>query len=187
MNKVFLGGVRNGDNWRDRLIPLLSVEYYNPEAEDDTERGELEKAKQKRECDFRLYVITMDVKGLYWVAEVVDDSNKKPDKTILCILEGTEGSFIHGHLCRSIWSVADLVKDNGAAVFTRLEQVAAYLQLRTSSKYYRELSFDSGETCLGNPSSISYAVAKVNVPSGSINKEGLRIDPESYWCRRGLP
>jgi hypothetical protein len=178
--KVFLGGVSNGDSWRNKLIPLLSIDFYNPEAEEDTDRGRMEKVKQRKKCDFHLYVITPEVKGLYWVAEVVDDSNKNPEKTILCILNNAEEAFTDGPLYRSMWAIADLVQSNGAAVFTRLEQVAAYIQIKTRLEDYKIMNFDSGETSL-DISRGDYIVAKVNVPDGYKDLKGIRIDPESPW------
>lgn len=28
--KVFLGGTYNGSNWREKLIPNLKIDYFNP-------------------------------------------------------------------------------------------------------------------------------------------------------------
>jgi len=30
MNKVFLGGTCNESTWRDELIPMLEIDYFNP-------------------------------------------------------------------------------------------------------------------------------------------------------------
>lgn len=32
--KVFLGDTCNGSTWRNKLIPLLEIEYFNPVVED---------------------------------------------------------------------------------------------------------------------------------------------------------
>jgi len=61
--------------------------------------------------------------GFYSIAEVVDDSNKRPNKTIFCYLE--EG--FSKHQLKSLQATARLVKNNGVQVFTSLEEVAEHL------------------------------------------------------------
>ena len=87
MKKVFLGGTCNNTIWREKLIPILKIDYFNPVVDDWTLECQKEEIKQRNKCDFCLYVITPSMKGVYSIAEVVDDSNKRPSKTILCILE----------------------------------------------------------------------------------------------------
>ena len=89
--KVFLGGTCNESTWREELISLLEVDYFNPVVEDWTEECYIEELKQRKECDYCLYVITPKMTGVYSIAEVVDDSNKRPDKTVLCILNNRDG------------------------------------------------------------------------------------------------
>ena len=36
MVKVFLGGTCNNSTWRDTLIPLLKIDYFNPVVDDWT-------------------------------------------------------------------------------------------------------------------------------------------------------
>ena len=87
--KVFLGGTCNNSIWRDVLIPLLTdngINYFNPVVDDWTEDCYTEELRQRKLCDFCLYVITSDMTGVYSVAEVIDDSNKRPEKTIFCYL-----------------------------------------------------------------------------------------------------
>lgn len=130
MKRVFLGGTCNESKWRDHLITKLdpnSIEYFNPVVEDWTEECmEIEKHERKH-CDFCLYTITPRITGVYSIAEVVDDSNKRPEKTILCILDkdGSE-KFTKGQL-KSLEQVGKMVKDNGGIVFTNLDDVAKYL------------------------------------------------------------
>jgi hypothetical protein len=61
--------------------------------------------------------------GFYAIAEVVEDSNKRPDKTIFCYLEEGFGQ----HQLKSLQATARLIKNNGAQVLTSLEEVAEYL------------------------------------------------------------
>ena len=65
--------------------------------------------------------------GVYSIAEVVDDSNKRPEKTILCILDKDQTNrFTKGQL-KSLDQVGKMVKDNGGKVFNNLDDVAKYL------------------------------------------------------------
>ncbi|CAG8466121.1 31312_t:CDS:10 [Racocetra persica] len=79
--------------------------------------------KEKVTSDFRLYTITKEMLGFYSIAEVVEDSNKRPEKTIFCYLEEGFGK----HQVKSLQATARLVKANGSQVFTSLEEVAEYL------------------------------------------------------------
>ncbi len=40
------------------------------------------KSRKREESDYVLYGITNGIKGVYSIAEVVDDSHKRPDKVI---------------------------------------------------------------------------------------------------------
>lgn len=123
--KVFLGGTCNDSIWREELISQLNISYFNPvvKVEDWTPEYQQEEFHQKEICDFVLYTITKEITGTYSIAEVIDDSNKRPQKTIFCYLE--EG-FSESQI-KSLKAVARLVEKNGAKVFTSLEEVTEYL------------------------------------------------------------
>lgn len=127
MKKVFLGGTCNGSEWRSRAIKLLNINYFDPVVDDWTLDAAEEEIRQKEICDYCLYVITPKMKGVYSIAEVVDDSNKRPDKTILCILEEDGECEFNSHTLRSLNAVKRLVKSNNAKVFNSLEEVVSYL------------------------------------------------------------
>lgn len=149
MKKVFLGGTCNNSEWRYVLIPALIIDYFNPVVDDWTEECYQEELKQREICDYCLYVITPNMTGVYSIAEVVDDSNKRPDKTILCVLEkDTNWEWIHaiknnfpknllentpkyvyfdiGQL-KSLDRTGRMVKNNGGQYFKSLREVADYL------------------------------------------------------------
>ncbi len=133
MAKVFLGGTCNESTWRDELIPMLKMDYFNPVVDDWTEECHQEELRQREICDYCLYTITPRMTGVYSIAEVVDDSNKRPEKTILCILpygeltdEGKFDFFTIGQM-KSLGRVGEMVEKNGGKVFGSLEQVASYL------------------------------------------------------------
>jgi len=125
--RVFLGGTCNNSNWRDKLIPLLTnIDYFNPVVEDWTEEDQAEEIKQRQECDFVLYVITPKMKGVYSIAEVIDDSNKRPEKTIFCILEEDNGEKFDASQMKSLGQVGKMVKENGGT-FVDIDSVAFIL------------------------------------------------------------
>lgn len=120
--KVFLGGTCSGYRWRDELIPMLKCDYYNPIVKNWSESDRLREVKEREEADFVLYVITSGMKGVYSIAEVVDDSNKRPEKTIFCVLEKNMD-----FMKRSLDAVKKLVESNGAMVCNTLSEVATFL------------------------------------------------------------
>jgi hypothetical protein len=80
---IFMGGTCNGSLWRDSLIEEFpNVNFFNPENE-EAYKLELE---MREKCDVCLYVITPKMTGVYSIAEVIDDSNKRPEKTVFCYL-----------------------------------------------------------------------------------------------------
>lgn len=127
MKKVFLGGTCNESEWRSRLIKLLTINYFDPVVDDWTIEAAEEEIRQREICDYCLYVITPMMKGVYSIAEVVDDSNKRPEKTILCVLEEDGEYEFNKSALRSLNAVKRMVKNNGAQVFNSLEEIAEYL------------------------------------------------------------
>ncbi|MGN6247297.1 MAG: nucleoside 2-deoxyribosyltransferase domain-containing protein [Ginsengibacter sp.] len=127
MKKVFLGGTCNGSRWRDDLIKLLTIDFYQPQSGEWTAEMMQEEKRQREICDFCLYVITPKMTGFYSVAEVVDDSNKRPSKTIFSFLKEDEGQFFSEHQLKSLEQTAEMVQKNGAWVFSTFEEIAGYL------------------------------------------------------------
>lgn len=127
MKKVFLGGTCNGSLWRDKIIPGLKIHYFNPVSEEWTPEMMKEELKQREECDFCLYVLTPKMEGFYSIAEVVDDSNKRPSKTIFCYLNEDEGNKFSDFQLKSLKQVAEIVKRNGAKYFNTMDEVIDFL------------------------------------------------------------
>lgn len=125
--KVFLGGTCGKSTWRDELIPKLKIDYFNPVVSNWTLECQEEELRQRIDCDYVLYVITPSMEGVYSIAEVVDDSNKRPEKTIFCVLPtDISGEFTKGQI-KSLNAVKEMVKNNGAYVGIELADVALYL------------------------------------------------------------
>ena len=125
--KVFLGGTCNGSNWREELMPHLKIDYFNPVVPTWDKKAQLNEIKEINESDFLLFVITPLMTGFYSIAEVVDASNKKPEKTILCVLDEENGKKWTEHQRKSLTSVEKLVSSNGAFVFGSLEEIISFL------------------------------------------------------------
>lgn len=128
--KVFLGGTCNDSTWREKLIPKLQIEYFNPVVDDWTEDDYQEELKQRDECDFCLYVITPKMEGVYSIAEVVDDSNKRPKKTIFCFINDDENLKFNKNQIKSLDKVGIMIKDNGGKYFKNLDEVSIYLNFK---------------------------------------------------------
>jgi len=128
--KVFLGGTCNESKWRDILINLLEIDYFDPVVEDWTPECMDEEIKQRRECEYCLYVITPKMTGVYSIAEVVDDSNKRPTKTIFCYITIDEENVFSIAQMKSLQQVGKMVKDNGGHHADGLKAVSQYLNSR---------------------------------------------------------
>lgn len=123
MKRVFLGGTCDGSKWREKLIKLLDIDYLNP-----VPVHMQEQLRQRESCDFCLYVITPEMSGNYSIAEAVDDSNKRPDKTIFCHLESEDGvEFFTDMQIDSLNEVGYLIQRNGGMFLSSLDDVAGYL------------------------------------------------------------
>lgn len=129
--KVFLGGTCAGWKWRNKLQPLLKCDYYNPIVANWNEEDRQREVRERETSDFVLYGITNGIKGVYSIAEVVDDSNKRPEKTIfLNLYETYEISNDSKQMTHSLKAVENLLKENGAKVFSgenAITEVADFL------------------------------------------------------------
>lgn len=125
--KVFLGGTCNESTWRDEIITMLKVDYFNPVVDDWTPDCMAEEIRQREECDVCLYVITPKMTGVYSIAEVIDDSNKRPKRTIFVGLhDDGDKKFTEGQW-KSLETVAEMVRRNGGAVLDSLKSAALHL------------------------------------------------------------
>lgn len=127
MPKVFLGGTCNGSLWRDFVISKLRIDYYNPVVEDWTPECQEEEIRQRETCDFCLYVITPKMTGVYSIAEVIDDSNKRPEKTIFCYLHSDFPSEFSEGQKRSLDNVGKMVERNGGRWFESIYDAIDFL------------------------------------------------------------
>ena len=92
--KVFLGGTVNKSSWRDKMMPKLEIDYFNPVVEEWNDEAYKQELYEREHCDYCLYIITPRLTGFYALAEIIDDSYKRPDRTVYCyILKDDEFAF----------------------------------------------------------------------------------------------
>lgn len=124
---VFLGGTCADSKWRDYVMPKLTINYFNPVVEDWTPECQEEELRQRVSADYILYVITPKATGAYSVAELIDDSNKRPERTLFCILYTDDDSAYTESQGKSMNSVARMASGNGATQFSSLDEIIEYL------------------------------------------------------------
>lgn len=125
--KVFLGGTCNDSTWRNRIIPMLEIDYFNPVVKDWTPECQAEEIKQRETCDIVLYCITPLMVGTYSIAEAIDDSNKRPEKTVLVCLKEDDGKSFDKTQWKSLLSVMKMAENNNANVFSDIESAVTFL------------------------------------------------------------
>ncbi len=125
--KVFLGGTVNGSRWRDYLMPRLDVDYFDPVVKEWTEEARKKELRERKKCDYLLYVLTPKMTGYYSIAEVTDDSYRRPDRTIFCYLDNDDGEKFTVQQKKDLKFLSRKVIENGAIYLSNLEDVAKYL------------------------------------------------------------
>lgn len=136
--KVFLGGTCSGSRWRDEMKQHLSaagLTWFDPVVDDWDEQAQASELRERETCDFCLYAITPMMVGVYSVAEVIDDSNKRPGKTVFVLLREDDMVRFTDIEWKSLMAVAGMVGRNGAASFVRLELAAEYMKHKDVAVY----------------------------------------------------
>ncbi len=136
MVSVFLGGTCSDSQWREKLIRKVdnpNLDMYNPVVPDWTPEVQAEEIKRRAESDYCLFVITPLMQGVFSIAEVVDDSNKRPEKTLFLVKpfdEKPESEVLVGyntHNEKSLKAVGEMVRRNGARWFETEDELVAFL------------------------------------------------------------
>jgi hypothetical protein len=132
MIKVFMGGTLPGYDWRKLLKEMADgskIEFLNPVVPVWTDEARENERLKRESSDFVLYVITPYMHGVYSIAEAVDDSNKRPEKTLFCVLQSrSEDKKVYSpRQWRSLLETMELIRKNGAEVFNSLEAICVYL------------------------------------------------------------
>jgi len=127
---VFLGGTCADSTWREELEQKLDkdkIETFNPVVPDWTPECQIEEDMHRETDDICLYTITPEGEGFYSFVEVTDDSNKRPNRTVLCVLTKANGKEFTGHNLKCVLKTMKLVSNNGVVVVESLEDLAKYL------------------------------------------------------------
>ena len=122
--KVFLGGTCSDSQWREELKPLLKIDYFDPVVDDWKDEAYRRELHERETADYVLYVITPRMTGVYAIAEAVDDSNKRPAKTVFCARDMDGGLRFDKAQMKSLLAVCALIERNGGAVRCSLEGIA---------------------------------------------------------------
>ena len=128
--KCFLGGTCNGSMWRGQMIKHLQdegLEWFDPVVEDWNEEAQANELRERKECDFCLYVITPKMTGVYAIAEVVEDSIKRPEKTVFVVLRKDEDKEFTDGQWRSLMQVARMIIKNGGTYVYGLKAAAEWM------------------------------------------------------------
>ena len=107
--KVFLGGTTSGWKWRNKFQKMLECNYYNPITHGWSEKDRQKEVYERETADYVVYSITKGIRGVYSIAELVDDVNKRPKKTIFLNL------YSGDTIAHDLKAVENLCKDNGIA------------------------------------------------------------------------
>ena len=117
---------QRGTDWRPEFIKKLRVPYFNPVVADWNPAAQVEEEKQKQDCGISLYVLTPFMKGVFSIAEIMEDAiERRKGRTVVCLLASFAGhSFNDEHTKRSLMAVLNLAKKYGAKVVYSLEDAA---------------------------------------------------------------
>ena len=139
MIKIFLGGTVAGYDWR-KLIEkefkcYRNIELFNPIVSKWTKECVIRENEYKENCDISLFVITPYMEGIYSIAEAVEESNKRPERTIFVILDNikynNEIRTFTEHMRNSLTVTGELIERNGGQFFNSLEELINYIKIRS--------------------------------------------------------
>lgn len=125
--RVFLGGTVAGSTWRNYMMPKLEVDYFNPVVEEWTPADQDREIFEREHCDFCLYVLSPKMIGWYSIAEVVDDSYKRPDKTVFCYLPEDDDKKFTTSQILELEEIGKIVTANGAIIKNTLDDIIQFL------------------------------------------------------------
>ena len=139
-----MGGTCAETTWRQELINLYNkkydandkVEWFNPVVDDWTPECVENEYRMKNKSDYELYVITPQISGVFSIAEVVDASNKKPEKTIFCIIDEHMNKSFEESQLKSLKETENLIKANGANVFNDLNSICVFINSKSYTSEY---------------------------------------------------
>lgn len=125
--RVFLGGTYNKSTWRKELISRIKCDYFNPVIDNWDDESKKNEEHEKEICDYLLFVITPDMKGVFPIAEAVDLSNKNPAKVLFCVIDNCPDGRFDKEQKNNLFEVAKLINRNGGTCFNSLNNITEFL------------------------------------------------------------
>lgn len=132
--RVFLGGTTQGTDWRkdlEKILDKIGIDYYDPLIRDRrrTDKDREKEIEARKKCDFTLYVITTGIRGVYSIAEVIDDSNKYPDATLFYFeKEGNGFTYPLEGMEKSLKEVGEMVERNNGRWFKTYDEMIEFFK-----------------------------------------------------------
>ncbi len=158
--KVFLGGTVNGSNWRDLMIPRLKIDYFNPVVPDWNDEAWQRELKERKHCDYVLYILTPRMEGYYSIAEVIDDSYKRPDRCIYCfVAEDGDRKFDDDQIASCEYT-GKCVRENGGTWLKSIDEVVDLLnsaEKNIKSKIAQKQDYNNVFISYGRRHSLTFA------------------------------
>ena len=173
--KVFLGGTCAESEWREKLIPLLKCDYFNPVVEDWTPECQENEEREKKICDYHLYVITPKMQGVYSIAEAVNDSKNVLRICIFCVTKEEDDRDWTKSELKSLDATAKLIERNGGVVLNSLEDVANFLNGENEKRQKIEKERDEEQK-------YGYYKKRTEHLLRLFNKLIKEILPEGWYC-----
>lgn len=106
-----------------KLIPHLKCDYFNPVVKDWTPECQENERKEKLICDYHLYVITPKMKGVFSIAEAVNDAHLLGTKCIFCVTQEDDDREWTPEEIKSLTATSELIKSIGGTVSHDLSEV----------------------------------------------------------------
>ncbi len=116
--KLYIGGIGTESNWRDQFKELTST------AQIEISEGS---PKDKTKCDYLLYVVTPNMKGVSAIMDAVNDSNLSTTETVFCTIDEEDGNEFTSHQVKSLVATGKMVELNGGKYFKNLKDMTVYI------------------------------------------------------------
>lgn len=123
MTGIFLGGTIAGPDYRELLIPLLKVPYFNPVVDNWTEADAVRENIAKQTAAINVFVITPAAIGMYSVAEMTELAITS-DKPLYVMFMEVEGYSWNEHQVKSNTQIKKLLSKYNVLLFEDLPLLA---------------------------------------------------------------
>ncbi len=120
---LFLGGPEKSE-WDGEFISKCNqFDYFSPIRDSYTPESQAERARQRTSVDACVYCYTPEMVLPYFLCELIDDSNKRPDYTYFLTLKTYNGLTDSTRRWTMIQGISSLVSENGVTVYTKMSQL----------------------------------------------------------------